>query len=158
MSAAHRWFFMRPVMSDATGASLSKVVSPSLNAAQSTEAGCAAHCPQPRAHSPPSVTASMGEGAQGAVRDSEAVVEVAAAAVAGHWQLGSLNRDVRSIAGDGARARARSPLQPYWRVRSQWGVVMAAVAVEAGVVSEVGERPELGPGSNVELEHLPVSH
>lgn len=100
----------------------------------------------------------MGEGAQGAVRDSEAVVEVAAAAVAGHWQLGSLNRDVRSIAGDGARARARSPLQPYWRVRSQWGVVMAAVAVEAGVVSEVGERPELGPGSNVELEHLPVSH
>jgi hypothetical protein len=149
---------MRPVMSDATGASLSKVVSPSLNAAQSTQAGCAVHCPQPRAHSPPSATAWMGDDGRGAVRDSGAVVEVVAAAVAGHWRLGSLKRDVRSIAGDGARARARSPPQPYWRVRSQWGVVMAAVAVVAGVVSEVGERPESGPGSNAELEHLPISH
>jgi hypothetical protein len=74
---------MRPVMTDATEASLSKGVSRSQNAAQSTQAR-AAYRPQPRAHahaSHPSATVLMREGARGAGRDSG--VEAAAVAV-GH--------------------------------------------------------------------------
>jgi len=75
---------MRPVMTDATEASLSKGVSRSQNAAQSMQAR-AAYLPQLRAHVLyPSTTAWMGEGVRGAVRDSG--VEGAAIAVAvGHW-------------------------------------------------------------------------
>ena len=65
---------MRPVMTDATAASLSKGASRWQNAAQSTQAR-AAYRPQPRAHaSHPSVTAWMDEGARGAGRESGAVV------------------------------------------------------------------------------------
>lgn len=61
---------MRPVMTDATEASLSKGVSRSQNAAQSTQAR-AAYLPQPHAHaSYPSATAWMDESARGAGRDS----------------------------------------------------------------------------------------
>jgi len=69
---------MRPVMSDATEASLSKGVSRSQNAAQSTQAR-AADRPQARAHaSYPSATARMDEGARGAGRESGVVVVVVA--------------------------------------------------------------------------------
>jgi len=74
---------MRPVMTDATEASLSKGVSRSQNAAQSTQAR-GVYLPQPHAHAHaahPSATAWMGEGARGAERESG--VEVAAVA-AGH--------------------------------------------------------------------------
>jgi hypothetical protein len=72
---------MRPVMTDATEASLSKGVSRSKNAAQSTQAR-AAYPPQPHVHvSYLSATAWMDENARGAGRDSG--VEVAAAVV-GH--------------------------------------------------------------------------
>ena len=110
MSAALIGVFTRPVMTDATEASLSKGASRSQNAAQSTQP-CAAYRPQPRAYALHlSATAWMGEGAQGAGRESE--TQVVAVAV-GHWRLVSLDRDFRSIAGDGVHARARSPPQPY---------------------------------------------
>jgi len=75
---------MRPVnavMTDATEASLSKGVSRSQNAAQSTQA-LAAYRPQPRTHaSDLSATAWMREGARGVGRGSGVeVVEV----VVGH--------------------------------------------------------------------------
>ncbi len=72
---------MRPVMTDATAAFLSKGVSRSQNAAQSTQAR-AAYRPQPRAHaSHPSATAWMDEGARGAGHESGAEV---AEVVLGH--------------------------------------------------------------------------
>lgn len=74
--------FMLLVTRDATGASLSKAVSRSRNAAQSTQA-CAAYRPQLRVClANPSVTTSMGDVARGGGCESGVVV---VAAVEGGW-------------------------------------------------------------------------
>src|SRR5258707_13135695 len=118
MSAALIGVFTRPVMTDATEASLSKGASRSQNAAQSTQP-CAAYRPQPRAYALHlSATAWMGEGAQGAGRESE--TQVGAVAV-GHWRLVALDREFCSVGGEDDHARGRSPPQPDSRLRRRTG-------------------------------------